>query len=67
MTLKPLWIVEFSIKEIIFDLNGKKLEEIVVYSNLSLIEILFIDIIQNIKKHAYLEIILNLLKRKDHY
>lgn len=52
MTLKPIWIEEFSIKEIIFDLNGKKLEEIVVYSNLSLIEILFIDIIQNIKKHA---------------
>ena len=52
MTLKPIRTEEFSTSEILFDLNSKKLEDIIINSNLILIEMLFIDIIQNIKKHA---------------
>lgn len=52
MTLKPIWTEEFSITEILFNLNDRKLDDIFINSNLYLIEILFIDIIQNIKKYS---------------
>lgn len=52
MILKPIWMEEFSDKYISFNLNERNLDEVVIYSNIDLFEILFIDIVQNMKKYS---------------
>lgn len=53
MILKPIWIEEFTDGQIFFELGeNNSLEEIVIHSNIDLFEILFIDIVQNMKKYS---------------
>lgn len=53
MILKPIWIEEFSDSQIFFALGeNNSLEDIVIHSNIDSFEILFIDIVQNMKKYS---------------